>query len=681
MTTRYLNQLNRTYENQTKLMEQSDGAKLHRPSDDAIGYSKYLRYSTSYGENNQYQTNVKTAISWMKNSDSSLVDITNCFKTVVVKANQAQGTNTDTDMKAIAQEMLVQVQQSVADANIQINGRYLFSGQRDLVQPYSISYEQKFDRGLTKTLDDKQADFFSDVSQSGAIKQMLQLQGDDGNRYYLNTKTGRVYAQEFVDEGYKERIAEGQSTANNPIASVNAGDGVQADKTGVPENTNYHHYEQRLVDEGITLNSDFAADTGLTDKTMIVIKDSAGNVTHYGDSTTGKVYDKSFVDNYSAGDEIKSVGKYPSAAFASSPRISNSNAPEGYAGTGMYVLKGADGNDYFADPNTGAISATDIGMPLDFKAANSSNIVGDLYAQNQKYTYDSVVELDDTVVTPPGFSQKGYFSAFGETDFVKVKDADGKFFYYSPTTHDVFTEEFYSNGWKESTTDKVKTIPYYEKGADAVDSMDAFNVAENFDSRGVIKDDDTAKASGTNWKTTYIIDGRTVTMTLDTVSQYIATYQGDKKQFSMVKENGEVQPATDTVNASGIDIAGYSIFDNPDSGNEYSGANAFNDMLTVVAMCDAGVSGWMSSDGKTLANNAFDTVLNAESKLAARQQVYSDCSDMLVTQNETILGDITDVHSTDVAKLAVEMMTAQTIYQLSLSVGSRILPPTLADYL
>ena len=126
MTTRYLNQLNRTYENQTKLMEQSDGAKLHRPSDDPIGYSKYLRYSTSYGENNQYQTNVNAAISWMKNSDSSLVDITNCFKTVVTKANQAQGTNTDSDMRAIAQEMLVQVQQSVADANIQINGRYLF---------------------------------------------------------------------------------------------------------------------------------------------------------------------------------------------------------------------------------------------------------------------------------------------------------------------------------------------------------------------------------------------------------------------------------------------------------------------------------------------------------------------------------------------------------------------------
>lgn len=442
MTTRYLNQLNRTYEQQTKLMEQSDGAKLHRPSDDAIGYSKYLRYSISYGENNQYQTNVKTAISWMKNSDSSLVDITACFKTIVEKANQAQGTNTDSDMRAIAEEMKVQVQQSVADANIQINGRYLFSGQRDLVQPYNISYDKKEDRGLTKTLDDKQATFFDNAVKSGDLAQMLTLKGTYTNAegkeitetYFLSTTDGKVYTEKFVEEGYKEKISAGQMTVQD------------------------------------------------------------------GDQAAQVSFDK---------------------------------------------------------------------------------------------------------------------------------------------------------------------------------------VSAHFDEYGVIKKG--TPDCGTNWvQEVTTSDGKEVKLRFDTVEQFIVTYQGDRKQFSMVKENGEVQPATDTVNASGIDIAGSSIFDNPESGNVCSGANAFNDMFTVVAMCERGEregTRWMSSDGKTLANNAYNTVLNAQSKLAARQQVYSDCSDMLVTQNETILGDITDVHSTDVAKLAVEMMTAQTIYQLSLSVGSRILPPTLADYL
>ena len=442
MTTRYQNQLNRTYEQQTKLMEQSDGAKLHRPSDDPIGYSKYLRYSISYGENNQYQYNVKTAISWMKNSDSSLVDITNCFKTIIEKANQAQGTNSDTDMRAIAQEMLVQAQQAVADANIEINGRYMFSGQRDLVQPYNISYDKMEERGLTKTLDDKQEDFFTDAARSGDLVQMLVLKDEDsGNKYFLNTMTGNVYSEEFVEEGYKAKISSGQKTVQ-------------------------------------------------------------------------------------PGDEVGTV-----------------------------------------------------------------------------------------------------------------------------------------SGWGGST-----------------------DVSRYFDEYGMINN--RGKASSFT-----LTSGGDLKLKFETVEQYVVTYQGDRKQFSMVKENGAVQPATDTVNASGVEIAGSSIFDNKDSGNgrdasgNYmgpSGANAFNDMMTVVAMCNRGEkegSRWMNTDGKTLANNAYNTVLNAESKLAARQQVYSDCSDMLVTQNETILGDITDVHSTDVAKLAVEMMTAQTIYQLSLSVGSRILPPTLADYL
>ncbi len=429
MTTRYLKQLNRTYENQTKLMEQSDGAKLHRPSDDPVGYSKYLRYSVAYGENDQYQTNIKTAISWMKNSDAALVDIAARFATVEEKANQAQGTNTLSDMKAIAKEMLVMVQQGVADGNTQVNGRYLFSGQADLIQPYSMS-EKKFDRGLAKTLDDKQAYFFNDATTSGDMTQMLTLSGDDGETYYLNTKTGDVYSKDFMDEKYKDKISAGQ-------------------------------------------------------------------------------------EHVASGDE------------------------------------------------TGTIS-----------------------------------------------------------------------------------------GWGGSA-----------------------DVAKYFEASGVIK------ADGVSFSGSITVDGSTVTLTFATVEQYIVSYQGDRKEFSMVKENGAVQPASDTVNATGIDISGYSIFDNPDSGNEYSGANAFNDMLTVVSMCETGDDRWMSSDGKTLAHNSYITINTAQTKLAARQQVYTDCQDMLTTQSEAILGDITTVHSTDVAKLAVDLMTAQTIYNLSLSVGGRILPPTLADYL
>ena len=438
MTTKYMTQLNRTYDKQTKLLEQSDGAKIHRPSDNPIGYSKYLRFSTSYGENDQYQYNIKTAVSWMKNTDSALVDMSDAMKTVVEKANQAQGTNTDADMQAIAREMMVMVEQCVADGNIQVNGRYLFSGQADLIQPYTISNDP-FQRGLTKTFEDKMATFFDDASQSGDIRQMLTLKDDNGNKYFLNTLTGRIYSEEFVDEGYKDFLAHGCDSLSD----------------------------------------------------------------YYDDYDKGRT-------------------KYP--------------------------------------------------------------------------------ELD-----PP-----------------EVGNAGGP----------------------------VKVSDY-------------------FDSRGVLLGTDTISTS--------IGDLHFVT-----VEQKIVTYQGDRKQFSMVKENGAAQPATDTVNAGGVQIAGLSIFDNDDSGNELSGSNVFNDLLTVVAMCERGEkegSRWMSSDGKTLANNSFNTVNIAQTVVAARQQVYTDCEEMLTTQSETILEDITTVHSTDVAKLAVEMMTAQTIDNLSLYVGSRVIPPTLADYL
>ena len=66
MVSRYVVQLNDSYANQSKLMEQSDGNSLHRPSDDSVNYSKYLRYSNSNSENLQYQNNVDTGRSWMR---------------------------------------------------------------------------------------------------------------------------------------------------------------------------------------------------------------------------------------------------------------------------------------------------------------------------------------------------------------------------------------------------------------------------------------------------------------------------------------------------------------------------------------------------------------------------------------------------------------------------------------
>ena len=442
----YMNQLNKSYEKQTKLMEQSDGSSLHRPSDNAVNYSKYLRYNTSLEENSQYQSNVSTAVSWMKTSDSALVNVVDLFSSLKEKTTAAaNGTNNTESMEAIGKEMLAKIQEAVSDGNTQQGDRYVFSGQSDLVQPFSLS-TTTYSRGMAKTLNDTQKTFFSgtDNTASTATKtnttgmsQMLSLTGSDNNTYYLNTLTGSVYTKDFVESGYKDKVSSGQTT--------------------------------------------------------VAAADAAGTI---------------------------SVGT-----------------------SGDFVSVGT----YFA--NTGVINSTG--------------------------------------------------SSWSPT--VTITNSDG-------TTSDV-------------------------------------------------------------------------TMSFTTIKQQIATYNGDSKYISMTKKNGAQDQTSDTVNLTGADIFGADLFDDVNSGNSASGTAMLNDLLTVQTKTTAGDNSWLSTDGMTLSDTAHATVVTAETKLAARQQVYGDVKSMLSTQNTAITSDITDVSGTDVAALAVQLMTAQTIYNMSLSVGSKILPQSLADYL
>ena len=431
MSNNYLKQLNGTYEQYSKLMEQADGSKLHRASDNAVGYSKYLRYQNNQISNEQYQSNVSTASSWMKNADAALVNVTDLLQTFKAKVEQgSNSTNNESDMKDIAKELLANVQEQVADLNTQIGDRFLFAGQKDTTMPFEISSD-KMNRGDTFTLDEKQSAFFSGATSWGeentTLKQMLKLNGSDGNSYYMNVNTGDVYTEDFVKNGYKNKNKFDPAT-------------------------------QR-----------------------------AGNL------TSGTAYD----------------------------------------------------------------------------------------------------------------------------------------------------------------------------------------VSANFDQYGVIKEG--AADVGTNYSKKITVDGKDVNLTLSTTKQYIVKYAGDDKYISMVKKNGGVDQATDTVNVTGQDINGCDLFD---VGNApHSGTARLNQLLYTVAKLDGADYKWAGEQGMTIADSAHATVLGAQTKMAARQQAYNSSSSMLVTQNESITSDISDVSSTDVALLATKLMEYQTIYSLSLSVGSKILPGTLADYL
>ncbi|WP_313990646.1 flagellar hook protein [uncultured Selenomonas sp.] len=440
MVQRYQKDLNELDYTKTKLMEQGDGSKLHRPSDNSVDYSRYLRYNINEGENDRYQSSVQAGVSWMTSTQTALSGMEDIQKTF--KAKTIQGANDDKDEKggdwpAIAREMKAGIEQIVSLANTQLGDRYLFSGQADLKQPFSMSDEGKpRTRGLTKTLDDRQAAFFNNASNNQSanfLHQMLSLEGSDGNTYYLNTLTGDVYTKEFVQEGYKDVIASGRST-------VSAADRV-------------------------------------------------GNIT-----------------------------------------------------TGTNFIK----NNF---KNTGEIVNDPVGAP----------------------------------------------------------------------------------------------------------------------------------GMGANWSNTTAVPG--VTLKFSTVKQQIVSYSGDMRYISMVKQNGSTEPSADTVNKTGQDIFGRDLFDDANSGNEPSGTAMVNNMLTVYAKTKSCDAHWLSSDGVTLADVANQVTLQAHTETGARSRLYTDMKDILTDHKENITRDITDVSSTDVAELATKMMQQQTIMSMSLSMGARILPLSLVDYL
>ena len=445
MVYNYKKQLNDANSRQDKLLEQGDGSKLHRPSDDSVAYTKYLRYDTSQQENEQYQENVNTGISWMKASDAALVsmtDIQTTFKEKTVAA--ANGDKTNEDMAAIGKEMMAEIQELVSLGNTQQGDRYLFAGQKDTTQPFSLS-EDTVQRGLAKTLSEKAANYFSGdngVSDEGSLRQMITLTGTTGTgtdkkteTYYLNTEDGYIYTKDFVENGYQQKIAENANATVNP-------------------------------------------------------------------------------------------------------------------------------------------------------------------------TEDAVGKLD---------------------------------------------------GWTSS-----KDISKYFKNTGEI-----INTTQT---------DMTATNVGTG-------NVASVKFTFATVEQQIATYQGDAKYISMTKQNGTTEPTADTVNVTGQEIWGTDIFDNANSGNAPSGTAMLNEMLTVQKQVTSSDFNWLSDDGQTISDQAHATTVTTETRLGARQQLYNSVATMLDNQNVLIKQDVTDVSSVDVAELATKLMEEQTVYNMSLALGARILPQSLADYL
>lgn len=329
----YQNSLNKAYQQQGKLFEQADGSSLHRASDNPMNYAKLLRYNVSETENNQYMENIKTASSWMKHSDDVMIHMTEMMQTLKEKSvHAANSDNAEDDYAAIHKEMFAHMQELVSVANSQVGDRYLFAGQKDLTKPFEMSVKE-YDRGLPKNLDVSQSAFFkgTDSDYNTELFQMLTVNDDSGNTYYIETDGGRLdadtvqfnlYTKDFIDEGYKELIAMGYK-------NIEEAENAAATDTRV----------KAILDEGrLGKVDDFKVSDYFTNQGLL--KDSNNNkITFNGTDYTFKTYPQNIV-TYNGDENLISMVKLNGAT---DPGADTVNA----TGAGMF------GRDIFDNANSG----------------------------------------------------------------------------------------------------------------------------------------------------------------------------------------------------------------------------------------------------------------------------------------------------------------------------------------
>ncbi len=131
MSNMLLHNLNKNMFAMSQLQKQgSDGKRIHRPSDDAIGISKILKFKSDLSELDQYSTNIRDVLSWYQVTESAIVDLSSAVGRTRDLAVQAANTATNSpeELQKIKAEVMELRKHIVAAGNFNYAGKYVFSG-------------------------------------------------------------------------------------------------------------------------------------------------------------------------------------------------------------------------------------------------------------------------------------------------------------------------------------------------------------------------------------------------------------------------------------------------------------------------------------------------------------------------------------------------------------------------
>jgi flagellar hook-associated protein 3 FlgL len=144
LNTQFLNNYNSNLTTMSNYQNQmSTGRKINKPSDDPVGISFALRYRTEIDKNDQFQSNVSSATSWLSNTDTLMGQINDVMTRVrELTVQAATGSNPQSALDSISKEVNQLTQQLADLGNTQFNGKSVFNGQVTNQKPYDTTIAQ-----------------------------------------------------------------------------------------------------------------------------------------------------------------------------------------------------------------------------------------------------------------------------------------------------------------------------------------------------------------------------------------------------------------------------------------------------------------------------------------------------------------------------------------------------------
>lgn len=149
-------------------------------------------------------------------------------------------------------------------------------------------------------------------------------------------------------------------------------------------------------------------------------------------------------------------------------------------------------------------------------------------------------------------------------------------------------------------------------------------------------------------------------------------YNGDSSKISMPIQPGVATPTQDSINLTGIDVFGA------------GGTEVLNHLLEIKQHLDSGTpedQAWLSSTGLEYIDTDHNNILQSQTALGTRMSAYDMALNMMEGQNVIITGDVAANEDLDIPRAIIDFKNSENIYKTALSVGARIMPPSLVDFL